>query len=250
MIKEPKDSCKRVCRDDDTFHHPNIASNILRRKGEGCFKCAELTGSSFGSDKSPKLSLLHEHQTKVIPQLREKIAQKFSNNNARKVVVVKQEDSDGFHQGSAHLGGMKKTFFDNDWLLFNQPSQSPITNVHRACIFPMMSEQVSSDKAITCGSRLLKDEEPRDTVMKSFNDEKHLPAITRAFSGHSQTVLSILEHEGRNYCDDTDSIAKALFLFFYLSYCCCFHIGYYIAIIVIRLFNTHALQHMPALCNV
>jgi len=31
---------------------------------------------------------------------------------------------------------MARLFEERDWLLFNQPSQSPITNVHNACVFP------------------------------------------------------------------------------------------------------------------
>jgi hypothetical protein len=58
-------------------------------------------------------------------------------------VIVKQEDGAGLHTDSTYLKGMKREFDRRDWLLFNQPSQSPVTNVHDACIFPMMSKAVT-----------------------------------------------------------------------------------------------------------
>ena len=45
------------------------------------------------------------------------------------------------------------------WLLFNQPSQSAVTNVHDACIFPMLSKCVSGIQALFYFACLLKGEE-------------------------------------------------------------------------------------------
>ena len=80
---------------------------------------------------------------------------------------------------------MKRIFSEKEWLLFNQPSQSPVTNVHDACVFPMMSKAVSSNQAMVYGSQLLKGEELNRTVMQVFEDKTHLPAIARAFTAHS-----------------------------------------------------------------
>ena len=61
---------------------------------------------------------------------------------------------------------MKEIFDEKDWLLFDQPSQSLVTNIHDACVFPMMSKAVSSTQAVHFDSRLLKAEELNQTVMK------------------------------------------------------------------------------------
>ena len=87
---------------------------------------------------------------------------------------------------------------DRGWLLFNQPPQSPITNVHDACIFPMMSKAVSTEQSITFSSRLLKGEQLNQTVRKVWNDERNTVAMSRAFAGHHQIVCAILQNNGDN----------------------------------------------------
>jgi hypothetical protein len=67
---------------------------------------------------------------------------------------------------------MQNEFNQRDWLLFNQPSQSPITNVHNACIFPMMSKSVSWEQAIVFGCRLLRGEQLYNSVMRVWDDKK------------------------------------------------------------------------------
>ena len=44
MVAAKKNSYKRVYRADGTYHYPQIATNILRRKGDLYFKSEELTG--------------------------------------------------------------------------------------------------------------------------------------------------------------------------------------------------------------
>ena len=61
---------------------------------------------------------------------------------------------------------MVQLFEERNWLLFNQPSQSPITNVYNACDFPIMSKAVSLNQALVYGTRLMKGEELNKTMTK------------------------------------------------------------------------------------
>ena len=123
---------------------------------------------------------------------------KFDNGGTRQVCIVKQEDGAGLHQDETYQQKMKEVFDQKDWLLFDQPSQSSVTNVHDACVFPMMSKAVSSTQAVNFGSRLLKGEELNQTVMKVWEEKGHLPAISRAFVAHHQIVSCIIQHDGDN----------------------------------------------------
>ena len=114
------------------------------------------------------------------------------------VCIVKQEDGAGLHTDGTYINTMNDLFRLKDWLIFNQPSQSPVTNIHDACIFPMMSKAVSTEQALTFGSRMLVGEQLNQTVMKVWNDKTNLVAMSRAFAGHSQIVCAIIEHKGDN----------------------------------------------------
>ena len=48
-------------------------------------------------------------------------------NGNRKIVIEKLEDGAGLHQDGTYLKEMNKIFDEKGWLLFNQPSQSPVT---------------------------------------------------------------------------------------------------------------------------
>ena len=198
MVKAVKDSYKRVYREDGTYHYPKIESNILRKKGEYYFRGCKLTGSNEGTERNPKMSLLRVYENTIIPDLEEKIVRRFNNYGTRKVVIVKQEDGAGLHQDQTYMKEMQKLFNERGWVLFRQPSQSPVTNVHDSCVFPMMSKAVSTIKAIVFGSRLLKGEQLHQTVQAVWNDEKNHVAMSRAFAGHHQIVLSIMHHNGDN----------------------------------------------------
>ena len=62
-----KDTYRRVYKDDGTFHYPRILGNLLRRKGDPYFCPMEVTGSSEGTKKKPKFSLLKHFQQTEIP---------------------------------------------------------------------------------------------------------------------------------------------------------------------------------------
>lgn len=142
--------------------------------------------------------LLQGYRDTIVPALEEKVMRRFNNGGERQVCIVKQEDGASLHQCKTYLKEMSWLFEERDWLLFNQPSQSPITNVHNACVFPMMSKAVSPNQALVYGARLMKGEELNKTVMTVWTDKTHLPAILRAFVGHSQIVCAILEHKGNS----------------------------------------------------
>ena len=198
MRKAQYNTYRRVYKEDGSHHYPKIPENQLRKEGEEYFKNVELTGSNEGTDKKPKMSLLKIYQEEIIPAIEEKVVQRFSQNGTRKVVCIKQEDSAGLHQDKKYVRTMRREFKKRDWILFNQPAQSPITNVHDACVFPMLSKAVSREQAVTFGSRLLKGEQLNQTVMKVWQDKKNLHAIARAFAAHHQIVNSIIKHKGDN----------------------------------------------------
>ena len=199
MMKTAKwDTYRRVYKEDGSHHHPHIPENLLRRKGQSYFKPLELTGSSTEAKGKPKISLLKIYQDEIIPELERKVVERFSDNGNVKVIIVKQEDSAGAHTCKKYIREMNREFERRDWIHFNQPPQSPITNVHDACIFPMMSKCVSKEQASTFGSRLLQGEQLYQTVMKVWNNSKNTQAIARAFAGHHQIVETIRQNKGDN----------------------------------------------------
>ena len=199
MVCAAKDTYKRVYKPNGKFHYPKIAANKLRTKGQFYFKALELTGSSEGTDKCPKVSLLKCYKEQIIPDMERKIKERFSNGGSREVIILKQEDGAGLHTHKTYIKEMKSEFWEKrGWLLFNQSSQSPTFNVHDSCIFPMMSKHVSREQALTFGSRLLKGEQLYETVMKVWQDPANLIAISRSFAGHWQIVCAAMHHKGDN----------------------------------------------------
>ena len=62
----------------------------------------------------------------------------------------------------------------------------------------MMSEAVSTEQALTFGSRMLVGEQLNQTVIKVWNGKTNTVAMYRAFAGHSQIVCTIVEHNSDN----------------------------------------------------
>jgi hypothetical protein len=172
MVTASKDSYKRVYRDDGSFHYPKIPANLLRNKGDLYFKTVKLTCSLEGTQSNPTMSLLKVYQEQIIPALESKVVDQLLENNTVKICIVKQEDGAGLHTNKRYIQTMQDKFNKRDWLLFNQPSQSPITNVHDACIFPMMSKAVSREQAVVFGCRLLRGEQLYNSVMKVWEEKK------------------------------------------------------------------------------
>ena len=57
---------------------------------------------------------------------------------------------------------------------------------------------MSREQALVYGSRLLKGEQLFQSVQSVWNDESNHLAMSRAFAGHHQIVLSIIHHNGDN----------------------------------------------------
>ena len=198
LFEAEKDSFTRVYQEDGTFKYPRIDENQKRVKGKLYFKPMDLTGSSEGTAKKPKCSLLKFYQDQIIPALEEKVVQQLSENGKVKVVIVKQEDNAGLHNDKTYLYHINEEFRKRDWIIFNEPPLSPALNVHDSCIFPMLSKKVSSESVVLFGSRVLVGEELHQTIMKVWKDHTNLAAIARAFIQHTQIASSVLYYEGGN----------------------------------------------------
>ena len=198
LVEAPKDSFQRVYLDDGTFKYLHIDENQLRVEGKLYFKNCDLTGSSEGTTKDPKCSLLEFYKEKIIPALEEKVLEQLSDNGKVKVVIVKQENNAGLHNDKTYLYEIGEEFWKRDWIIFNQPPLSPTLNVHDSCIFPMMSKKVLSESVLLFGSHVLRGEELNQTIMKVWNNHESSASIAHAFIHHSQVANSVLYYEGGN----------------------------------------------------
>lgn len=193
-----RDSYERVYNEDGSHFYPAYIENRLRVAGNEYFEGYELTGSSDGTEKDPKVSLLRLYKDQIIPQIEQKVVERFSDNGRVKVCIVKQEDGAGLHTDTTYQDEMREEFARREWILFNQPPQSPVTNVHDACIFPMMSKAVSKEQAMVFRSRLLDNDALHQCVMNVWENDKNCAAMSRAFAAHPQVVCAILENDGDN----------------------------------------------------
>ena len=197
MVTAKRDTYKRVYKPDGTYTYPVLPENRLRTKGEEYFQQCELTGASEGTEKKPKCSLLKMYQEQIVPAIEEKVVRKLELEG-KTALVIKQEDGAGVHRKKQYKEEMERIFREKNWILFNQPPNSPITNVHDACIFPMMSKQVSRNQAMTFGCRVLKMDQLHSVVMQVWNDKTNREAMARSFAGHHQVVSTIMEEKGNN----------------------------------------------------
>ena len=116
------------------------------------------------------------------------------------MVVVKQEDNAGLHMEKNYLWQLQQEFLRRDWIIFNQPPLSLALNIHDACVFLMMAKQVSAEQTVLFGSRVLQGKELHKTIMKVWNNEDNICAMSLAFIHHTQVVNSILHYDGGNDC--------------------------------------------------
>ena len=188
MAPAVRDSFRRVYSEDGKSF--TYTGDRLREKGQLYWKNLEITGSSEGTATKPKFSLLALHRDNIIPAM-EKLAAE------RNVVIRYQMDQAGPHTDGRFMAYMNKEFDSRGWMFEFQPSQSPITNVKDACIFPTLSKDVSQQQAIAYGSHVLQDEELWRAAESSWANMP-LSTIARAYAGHHQIVTAILEHAGSN----------------------------------------------------
>ena len=96
-VTQTKNSYKRKYKEDGSYTYPQTEENISKRAGQVYFKSFDLRGSSEGTVKKPKISLLKIYKEHIIPDLQSKVVDVYNNNGQRKVVIVKQEDGAGTH---------------------------------------------------------------------------------------------------------------------------------------------------------
>jgi hypothetical protein len=72
MNVSSKDSCKRLYRDDGTFHHPNLRANLLQKQGQLYFEDINVSGSNHGTAKDPQYALKIFFDNHWLPEMDEK----------------------------------------------------------------------------------------------------------------------------------------------------------------------------------
>ena len=112
--------------------------------------------------------------------------------------MVNQGDRTGPHCCKVYKEEISKYFHQREWLIFNQPPQSPVANVKDACLFLMWSKAVSSDQALSIGSNLLGGGQIYQKFQKVFWGNTFIPAISLAYSGHHQIYCVLLHYGGDN----------------------------------------------------
>lgn len=187
------------------FNYQNRDEKYLSRvKGQTYFEPTELTGSTTKPKKKgnlPRMSLYDEYKNKIIPAIQEKLVNvynKTTDGKTRRVVIVLQEDNAGPHSNKKYNQQMDLLFENEGWVRFNQPPQSPVTNVHDAAIFPMLSKLMSRIQAVLFGGRIIVGEELKSAVEKAYFDERNLVAMSRAFAANHQLASAILHYKGDN----------------------------------------------------
>ena len=61
-----------------------------------------MTGTSEGTNKNPKMSLLKVNKETIIPALEDEVVQIFNNNKTRKVFIIKQDNGAVLHQDTTY----------------------------------------------------------------------------------------------------------------------------------------------------
>jgi hypothetical protein len=106
-----------------------------------------------------------------------------------------QWDLAGPHQDKRLNKFLQYKFSKRGWLFVCQPSQSPLTTIKDACIFPAFSKKVSKEQQFSNGSLSLEGEELWHVGTKVWNEFPE-ETITRAYAGHHQIVNAIHAEEG------------------------------------------------------
>ena len=206
-VKASRNTYRRVYRDDGSFHYPALPENILRKKGELYFKSMEITGSSRGTVKDPKFSLLHDfYDAKHLPNL-DVLADhvRSTRGNHCRVVVLEQSDNAGPHCEATLKAFLEDEYESRGWYLAPQPANSPITNVLDDCIFPAMSKHVSREQGISNRSDIYSNDAIWHSVLKCWQDFPS-DVIARAFIRHRQIVNAIAADHGGDHFVKKDSL--------------------------------------------
>jgi hypothetical protein len=189
---EAKRTTRKKGETDSTTGTYRMDGELSRLKGNTYWKNMEITGSAETSKdgKTQKFSLLVYFRDVLL---------KLLEDQARKhgTVIYFQWDGAGPHTCKKLKAFLATEFTKRGWIFKLQPSQSPITNINDACIFPSLSKSVSSSQALKFeGTRkILKGDEIFEAARQSWEDMEEA-TIGRAYAGHSQVVTALIEHDG------------------------------------------------------
>ena len=205
-VKASRDTYRRVYKDDGSYHYPTIQENLLRKKGELYFKGMEVTGSSRGTRKEPKFSLLHDFYESVhLPNL-DMLAEEVTSmvGSHCRVVIVEQFDGAGPHKEDKLTRYIEGQFAARQWYRAPQPANSPLTNVLDDCVFPALSKHVSREQGISNKCQAYSNDEIWESVQKCY-ESFPMDVLARAFVRHHQIVNAIaIEKGGDKFAQDHD----------------------------------------------
>jgi len=194
MVPAARTTFKRVYKPDGKHHYPRVQANILRTQGELYFQPLEITGSSDGTEKAPKYSLLKFFRDIEIPRL-EAVAREIEHATLKKVVIRYQMDGAGPHRDGTLLKWLDAEFDKRGWVLVFQPANSPLTNVKDMSLFPALSKRVTALQGKAKRSLVLEGEELFQLATKAW-EELPLSTVARSFAGHHQIVNAIAQCKG------------------------------------------------------
>jgi hypothetical protein len=176
---------------------PSYQRTDYKKKGDIIWQALEITGSNKGgSGKKAKFALKTWFQEVEIPRLADALAQRrLFELGGVGIIMRYQWDSAGPHQDKTLIKFLQYEFSKRGWLFVCQPSQSPLTNVKDACIFPALSKKVAKEQGLSNGSLSLEGEKLWDVCRKVW-DEFPEETIARAYAGHHQIGDAIYAEEG------------------------------------------------------
>ena len=165
LLAASRDSCKRIYNDNNTsFTYPKIPENLIRKKGELYFKSLEINAVGEGTPANPKFSLMKYFQEKEIPRL-EALTRQLQQQYNKQIIIRYQMDGAGPHTDKKLQIYLDEQFFERNWMLVQQPPQSPLTNVKDTCLFPSLSRRVTFNQSNLYNSKVLDGEELNSCVM-------------------------------------------------------------------------------------
>ena len=100
------------------------------------------------------MSLFSMYWREIIAAIEEKHAAIYKGG-CFKVAALKHQDDAIPHQDALYQWEISEEICWRYCILFNQPPQPPIKNEKEVCLFPMWTNNVSNNQAISFGSQLL-----------------------------------------------------------------------------------------------
>jgi hypothetical protein len=195
MIPASRTTYRRQYKPEGGWHHPPLEENILRRKGEPIFKPMEITGSKEGMPGKEKYSLLTNFFRKIeLPKL-DQVCAKIESDIGKRIVVRYQMDGAGPHRDTRLNRELNAEFDKRGWMHKFQPSNSPLTNVKDASLFPALSKRVTALQGLSKGSLALEGEELFKLASEAW-DKLPCSTIARAYASLHQIVNAINECKG------------------------------------------------------